>query len=337
MTVSYNITGTERKSLVGAISTATNSPTKYLGAPTFAYKVGNYHIDKNGTVTGNDNELLVAELAAQGFTAAEVVYENTYNEVDERIGSGNWMGEPADDEDALDTAIETALETRADDVEIDAAIEAALEAAPDGNDVPEYYTYRAELYDPDSPDRMEIFSASDDADALRQAREYCTGEVTLLELHLLDDDYEFVRGVDIPTTLTVEMPLTGFTPEKLDNLAKLVTSKTLLLKAALGADDLPIEMTADTLRFPWFGGDLSAEAVNAYTTLIAKLCATAKEKQRVTAKEKEVENPKFAFRCFLLSLGFIGNEYKAARKILLRNLDGNSSFKSGARKAEVAE
>jgi len=36
-----------------------------------------------------------------------------------------------------------------------------------------------------------------------------------------------------------------------------------------------------------------------------------------------VENEKYPFRCFLLKLGFIGNEYKAARKILLARLEGN--------------
>ena len=41
--------------------------------------------------------------------------------------------------------------------------------------------------------------------------------------------------------LVIEMPLTGFTPEKLDNLAKLVTAKESLLKAVLGAEDLPIQ------------------------------------------------------------------------------------------------
>jgi len=40
------------------------------------------------------------------------------------------------------------------------------------------------------------------------------------------------------------------------------------------------------------------------------------------------------FRCWLLSLGFIGSEYAEARKILLSKLDGNSSFKSGGRKPE---
>jgi len=60
------------------------------------------------------------------------------------------------------------------------------------------------------------------------------------------------------------------------------------------------------------------------------LCTTAQEKKRVTAKVgKMPENPKFAFRCFLLSLGMIGDEYKVARKILLSKLGGNSAWKGG--------
>ena len=53
----------------------------------------------------------------------------------------------------------------------------------------------------------------------------------------------------------------------------------------------------------------------------------AKNSKRITAKERTVENEKYAFRCFLLRLGFIGDEYKASRKILLKNLDGNSAFR----------
>ena len=130
--------------------------------------------------------------------------------------------------------------------------------------------------------------------------------------------------------LTIEFPLKGFTPEKLDNLTKLVSAKASLLKAALGADELPIKMTADTLRFPWFVGDVDANHTAAYAALISLLCKTALKKKRVTAKEKDVEgSQKYAMRCFLLSLGFVGDEYKTARKILLSGLEGNSSWKNG--------
>lgn len=46
---------------------------------------------------------------------------------------------------------------------------------------------------------------------------------------------------------------------------------------------------------------------------------------------------KKAFRCFLLRLGFIGSEYKAERKILLRNLTGSSAFKNGGVSNEIPE
>jgi hypothetical protein len=55
MQINYNITGKERKSLVNAISKELNASSKYLGAPTFAYEVAGYNIDKNGVLMGNDN------------------------------------------------------------------------------------------------------------------------------------------------------------------------------------------------------------------------------------------------------------------------------------------
>ncbi|WP_233276066.1 hypothetical protein [Schinkia azotoformans] len=56
----------------------------------------------------------------------------------------------------------------------------------------------------------------------------------------------------------------------------------------------------------------------------------AKTQQRVNATEKQVDNEKYAFRCFLLRLGFVGSEFKTERKILLKNLSGNSAFKNGS-------
>jgi hypothetical protein len=48
------------------------------------------------------------------------------------------------------------------------------------------------------------------------------------------------------------------------------------------------------------------------------LCKLSKELKRTSSKETPVANEKYAFRCFLLRLGFIGSEYKASRKILLQ-------------------
>jgi len=137
--------------------------------------------------------------------------------------------------------------------------------------------------------------------------------------------------------LIIEMPRDDFTDIAIENLKKLVTSKAALIKKALGVDNLPIEVAEDKVCFPWFHPQGDAALVRAYTKFVTALCNTAKEQKRITAKEKPVDNEKYAFRCFLLRLGFIGEEYKADRKILLRNLSGNSSFKSGSRKAQDEE
>jgi len=144
------------------------------------------------------------------------------------------------------------------------------------------------------------------------------------------------RGLqfEAPDELVIEMPKEGFTEAAIANLERLVKSKETLIKKALGADRLPIEQTEDRLRFPWFSGSLTAEEVSAYARFIGALCAMAKNQKRVTATEKAYDNEKYAFRCFLLRLGFIGPEYKEERKILLSRLTGSAAFKTGQRSSE---
>ena len=133
--------------------------------------------------------------------------------------------------------------------------------------------------------------------------------------------------------LTVEVPLDG---TAVDNLTKLLDAKGRLIRRALAVDSLPIEVTDSTVRFPWFA-DCGADECKAYTHFISALCELAANAKRVTAKEKETDNDKYAFRCFLLRLGFIGSEYKTERKILLRNLTGSSAFRNGGAANEVSE
>ncbi len=225
MTIKYNRTGADRKSLVDAIASITGAEAKYLGAPSFAYQVDYFTIDRNGAITFDDRadsgevENLVERLASMGFEA-----------------------EP---------------------VEREADTEAERPAAHDG--------------------------------------------------------------------LTIQMPADGFTPEALNNLHSLIAAKGRLIRKALGVDLLPVQVEADTVSFPWFSGEATGEEVKAYNHLITALCDMARNQKRITAREKDTDNDKYAFRCFLLRLGFIGTEYKEERKILLRNLTGNGAFKSGSK------
>ena len=132
------------------------------------------------------------------------------------------------------------------------------------------------------------------------------------------------------TGLTVSLPKDGFTDNAIDNLRKLVDAKAALMRKALEADRLDIEVIEDTVSFPWWDTLPEPEDAQAYTKFLAALCGMAKEAKRVLAKEIEVESEKYAFRCFLLRLGFIGADSKTERKILLRNLSGHSAFRNKA-------
>ena len=134
--------------------------------------------------------------------------------------------------------------------------------------------------------------------------------------------------------LMVEIPLDKVA---VGNLTKLLDAKGGLIKKALGVDTLPIEIQEDRVAFPWFPELPDADAVKAYTHFISALCEMSKNAKRVTVTEKAVDNEKYAFRCFLLRLGFIGSEYKTERKILLKNLSGFSAFKNGGVSHEVSE
>ncbi|KGP77234.1 virulence protein [Desulfosporosinus sp. Tol-M] len=138
----------------------------------------------------------------------------------------------------------------------------------------------------------------------------------------------FEDGED--TGLAISLPLDKVS---VDNLAKLLDAKGSLISKALGIPATPIEVNEDTISFPWFDRIPCPDEVSAYSRFIIALCAMSKKQKRINATEKEVENEKYAFRCFLLRLGFIGEPYKKERKILLRNLTGSSAFKGGVKDA----
>ena len=244
MKIRYNRIGSERKALVRAIEEITECAAQYLGAPTFAYQVDYFTIEKDGTLEFDDRadseeiENLLEQLAERGFEGTAAETPHTAAEIPH-----------------------TAAETETGE------LSAETETARHGENV----------------------------------------------------------GLTSESLgLTVTIPMDG---TAVGNLKKLLEAKGNLIKKALGIDSLPIEVKEETVEFPWFE-TVSPEETAAYTHFISALCELSKNAKRVTAKEKEVDNEKYAFRCFLLRLGFIGTEYKAERKILLRNLSGSAAFKT---------
>ena len=226
MEIRFNVTGSKRKALVTAVSRIVGSEAVYQKAPTFAYMVNNFTIDKDGTL----------------------IYDNR-------------------------TADATAV------------------------------------------------------------RELLSG---LAEQGFVSAD----TFADVPTDgtsdrLSIDMPLAGLDALALANLEKLVASKAALIRKSIGTDTLDIVQENERLCFPWFSSVASPEQVHVYTQFVTALCNMAKKQKRIVAKEKTADSEKYAFRCFLLRLGFIGEEYAIARKLLLQNLHGSGAFKSGAKRSPV--
>lgn len=228
MTITINAQGAERKRLVKTIAEWLGEDVHYCGAPTFAYEIGRFTVEKSGSLTFSD--MLDSEVV-------ERLLEHIYDE---------------------------------------------------GFDIDQSHT---EEDDTDSTDNV-------------------IGDLS---------------------GISIQLPASEFTESSLANLQAIIDAKGNLIKKALGAEALPINRLGNRIDFPWFRPYADPQEVQAYLHFITALCEMARTQKRITAKEKEVDNEKYAFRCFLLRLGFIGEEFKAERKILLRNLTGSSAFKSGAK------
>lgn len=127
----------------------------------------------------------------------------------------------------------------------------------------------------------------------------------------------------------VAMPRDMFTDKALDNLRKIVNAKGELIGKAIGDVDLRIIERDEEVSFPWYPKTEDAGEAKYYLQFTERLCKMAIERTRVTSKPKKSENEKYDFRCFLLRLGFIGEEFKGFRKFMMRNLTGNAAFKKG--------
>ena len=144
------------------------------------------------------------------------------------------------------------------------------------------------------------------------------------------------RGYDVPDTsepestkLTVQMPADFFTQHTLSNLRQICENKAALFQAAFQTDSLDIISSDEKVEFPWFKVEQDGDA-DAYCTFISMLCEFAKNQRRINRKPDTSDNPKYTMRCFLIRLGMVGAEFKAARKVILRNLTGNSAFRKVA-------
>ncbi|MCD7810953.1 MAG: virulence protein [Ruminococcus sp.] len=295
MTIYYEITGPRRKQLAAAVGEFAGVTPVYQFTPSYAFAVDQYTITRAGNLEFSDR------------TDSEEV-EKLIDFLDEC----GFSAIPVETEDA-ETLDGTDAEESEEPAEV---ISAADEAAPSANEVAPSSDETAP-----APTEKPLKGSGDCGE--EESDEDCETAPDASEGNLTETD-----------RLTISLPLDSFSESALGNLKRLVASKETLIKHSIGVNALPIEVTDKIASFPWFPFAAKPDEVTAYTQLVTALCEMAKNQKRITAKDTAPENERYAFRCFLLRLGFIGKEYSATRKILLRNLPGNSAFKGGQRNAE---
>lgn len=157
-------------------------------------------------------------------------------------------------------------------------------------------------------------------------------DVDLIEAVATQEGYETTRTGEPEATpnedvgLTLSFPTTGWGERTQVNLEAMLASKRALIAKVLGLPALPVEFTKDQVSFPWFTSMPDPEVAEAVAQLVAAMINASKKASRVSPKPPAGGNEKYAMRCFLLRLGFIGNQYKPARRVLMGNLEGNAAW-----------
>ena len=315
MKITYNVTGTARKEFVNAIAHLLAVTSVYQGPPSFAYDIGGYVVDKNGNLNTPD----------------EAETDDVFRLVDALYAEYEYKPEESLSELFPDEDGET--EEEVEDTDEETEVEAPEVPEPEAHEAPEI----APL-DGDSPASEDDTEGADEApeNGLSAPNE---GEETA-EVSDAEDASDTAEATEEPsepddiesaddTRLTLSLPREKFSDAAIDRLRALVQSKQTLLKKVFETDDLSIVVTDDQIQFPWFTLQNVNGEIDAYAKFIYAIAMRALTSSRISATEKPTDNDKFTMRLFLNNLGFKGEEFKFARRFLIRNLEGNGAWRHG--------
>ena len=157
--------------------------------------------------------------------------------------------------------------------------------------------------------------------------------------------------------LIISLPLTEHTENSLRNLVTMVYSRGSLISKATGGtfsctltqvdalkdcitipdllncitpDLIGLDFSDGKVNFTGFPFTEDADRIKAFTQLAAQMNKLAKEQKRTMAKTVDATNERYIFRIWLLALGMGGDEFKTARRVLLKPLSGSAAFKDQA-------
>lgn len=295
----YTLNVDDRKELVGRLMELTGLSSQYTYMPRCAYLVGNYTVEKEGTLVTDE-------------TADQQVIETLLNEgiiVDPDMPTPQpsvaEAEAPQDEEPGEDATAEESSEVEEPDNEGE-------------DDTPEEST-KPENEDVDDL-TVSVPMAGHTAQSIRNF------------LNLL-----YSRGPLLNKALGTDFSVSDSLLEALDQATIRTVNEMLdeLEEYRLGAGDTGmtgILILPDKISLR-FAGPLSPEQVRVCTQLTSAMNRMAITQKRIQAKTVNDENEKYALRIWLIRLGLNGSEHKELRKVLMQNLSGHAAFRT----AEEAE
>lgn len=319
-TIKYAASGEQRKKLVNALSEILECESKYLKAPSYGYEVGSCVVNRTGDIEFSDDmteeeiEAIVKKLTWHGF---ERVLDEPTGEIDGAPAlEESALGAEDPTEENVSDAVEANVEESEDVLDETVVEEDKIAAAEDSAASKE--TSAESIEESEAPVLPE--GNFESAEATKEA----TGEPS---------EETSIPEATEPKKIVIELPGSYLDEAELGRVRAIVASKASVLKKALETDDLSIERNEDKICFPWFTDHGIDGETKAYMQLVSGIAKRAKMLTRVTATESISENDKFTMRLFLVSLNFKGTEYAFARKFLIRNLTGNSGWRTEEAKA----
>ncbi len=263
-----------RKELVHMLAEHLGVRPVYLAAPTFAYQVGKYTVDRQGNIIDSEGQVLELEaLLASGKEEPEVGTETmaTVRETEQEIAAEQEAETPA-------TADETETVTATEPINLEIGL----------------------------------------------PLEGYQGQTLRNLLHIIYSKQPLIKkALDLDTDLVSREVISALDQQPVTTLEH--------FQKALEDHNCPgihFDFKNETITFKLGQGGDDPEKVEAAAQLLALVNLSARRsKQNISAKVKATDNEKYTFRTWLLRLGMIGDEYKAARRALLENLSGNSAFR----------
>lgn len=330
----YALNIDDRKVLVSRLMELTGLHSRYTFMPRCAYIVGNYTVEKEGTLVIEDNAApeIIRTLLDEGIIREEGMEtpetpesEAAYGESSESECEGadetvdiTEDTQPIEESDATAEESPEVQEPVIDDESMDTVNDTDADEAP----VP---TEQPTLQDVDEL-TISLPMAGHTAQSIRNFLNLMYSRGPLLNKAMgtnFSVSNSLLDALEQASTRTVE--------EMLDELEE--------YRLGAGTTGMTgISITAEKISLT-FAGPLTQEKVSAYTELCSAMNRMAVTQKRIQAKTVNDANEKYALRIWLIRLGLNGDEHKTIRKLLMQNLTGHAAFrtKEDAEKFRVKE